>query len=227
MVKDKNTKPHDGLADVEEALTKTEQFLEKNLKPITYGVVGVIVAVLVFLAIQRWVVSPKGIEAQEELYMAQEHFNKDSFNLALNGDGNSLGFLDIIDNYGSTKAGKLSRYYAGISYLHLGDFQNAISYLEKFKTDDLLLEPLKHSAIGDAYVELGDMNKAISAYKKALSANTNDFTTPLVNYKLGLVYEELKQTSDALKCYQEVKDKYPSSNEAMNIDKAIARVSQL
>lgn len=227
MVKDKNTKPQDGLAEVEEALTKTERFLEGNLKTISYVVIGLIVVVLGYLAIQKFFVSPKDQESKDELFAAQDYFNKDSFNLALNGDGSALGFLDIIDEYGSTEAGNLSHYYAGLSYLHMGEYETAIKYLNKFSTDDLLLEPLKNSAIGDAYVELGNYKKAVSAYKEALGSEENSLTTPLVNYKLGLVYEEMKEYKEALKCYNVVKDKYPSSNEAMSIDKAIARVSQL
>lgn len=227
MVTDKNTKPQDGLAEVEEALTKTERFLEGNLKTITYVVVGLIVVVLGYLAVQKFIVGPKNEESKDEIFAAQNYFNKDSFNLALNGDGSSLGFLDIIDEYGSTEVGELSCYYAGLSYLHMGEYENAVKYLNKFSTDDILLEPLKNSALGDAYVELGEYKKAVSAYKEALSAEENSLTTPLANYKLGLVYEELKDYAQALKCYNIVKDKYPSSNEAMNIDKAIARVSQL
>ena len=51
--------------------------------------------------------------------MAEIYFEKDSFNLALNGDLNSAGFIDIADDYSSTKTGKLANYYAGICYLNL------------------------------------------------------------------------------------------------------------
>jgi tetratricopeptide (TPR) repeat protein len=121
----------------------------------------------------------------EKMAGAQNYFQKDSFNLALNGDGNYSGFLDIIDDYGRTKPGKLARYYAGISYLHLGKYKEAIEYLEDFKTDDPLLQPVKIGATGDAYAELGNKEKALKLYLEAADENKNTFTTPIYYLKAG------------------------------------------
>jgi tetratricopeptide (TPR) repeat protein len=225
MVKDNNQR-HDGLAEVEQALTKTEQFFEKNLNVVLYAVIGLIVVILGFLGYQKYFVSAKSKEAQNQIFAAQNYFEKDSFNLAINGDGNSLGFLDIIDNYGSTKSGKLAKYYVGVSYLHLGEYEKAIQYLDKFKTDDLLLAPLAESAKGDAYVELGKYSKAISAFQKALGFDENEFTTPLVLLKLGLTYEANGQNSEALEQYKKIMDKYMASAEYATAEKYYARLSQ-
>ena len=226
MVKNKNSKQDEGLREVEEALTKTEQFLENHLNLVLYIIGGIIVVVLGFLGYQKYVVSPKNAEAQEQMFNAQDYFSVDSFDLALNGDGVSLGFLDIIDDYGSTKAGKLANYYAGICYLHLGEYEAAIDHLKKFSTDDLLLEPLSKSAMGDAYVELGDYNKAATEYKAALNANENEFTTPVIMSKLAVVYETLGQKEKALDTYEKIKKDYPKSTEAVNVEKSIARLNQ-
>lgn len=226
MAKNKNKKQEEGLREVEQALTKTEQFLENHLNLVLYIIGGLIVVVLGALAVHKYYISPKSAEAQEEIYGAQNYFSLDSFNLALNGDGVSLGFLDIIDNYGSTKAGNLAEYYAGISYLHLGDYELAIDYLRKFKTDDLLLAPLAEAAIGDAHVELQEYNKAISAYNKALAMNKNEFTTPTILTKLGLAYEALGEKDKALKTYEKIKADFPKSNDAANVEKSIARLKQ-
>lgn len=226
MVKNKNNKQEDSLKDVEQALTKTEQFLENHLNLVLYVIGGLIVVILGFLGVQKYLIGPKNVEAQEQIFPAQNYFSIDSFDLAINGDGVSLGFLDIIDNYGSTKAANLAKYYTGVSYLHLGDYEQAIDYLKKFKTDDLILAPLAQSAIGDAYVELGDLNKAASAYKKALGMEANDFATPTVLAKLGVVYEELGQADKALEVYQQLKKEYPNSSEAANVEKSIARINQ-
>jgi tetratricopeptide (TPR) repeat protein len=226
MVKNKNIKQEDSLKDVEQALTRTEQFLENHLNLVLYVIGGLIVLILGFLGVQKYLIGPKNVEAQEQIFAAQNYFSIDSFDLAINGDGVSLGFLDIIDNYGSTKAANLAKYYTGVSYLHLGDYDQAINYLKKFKTDDLLLAPLALSAIGDAYVELGELDKASKAYNKALSLNENDFTTPTVLAKLGVVYEELGQTDKALEAYQQLKKDYPNSSDATNIEKSIARINQ-
>jgi len=226
MAKNQNKKTDDGMAEVEVALTKTEQFFEKNLNVTIYAVIGIIVLVLAVLGIKKYVVAPKAADAQEQMFSAQSYFEKDQYDQALNGDGNALGFLDIIDNYGSTPSGKLARYYAGISYLHLGDYQQAIKYLEKFKTNDLLLAPLAETAKGDAYVELGKYAKAIASYKAGLAKNSNDFTTPYIKLKLALAYEASGDNQKAAAELNEIKDKYPSSNEFILAEKYLARISQ-
>lgn len=226
MTKNKNNQQDDSLKNVEVALTKTEQFLESHLNLVLYILGGIIVVVLGYLGIQKFIVSPKTSEAQEQMFAAQNYFSVDSFDLALNGDGNALGFLDIIDEYGSTKAGELANYYAGVSYLHLGDFNQAIKYLKKFDTDDVLVGPLAKSAIGDAYVELRDFKKAESAYKSAIDMSDNDFTAPTIKNKLALVYEELGNKEKALELYKEIMDKYPKSGEIQTVEKSLARLQQ-
>lgn len=226
MTKNKNNQQDESLKNVEVALTKTEQFLESHLKLVLYILGGIIVVVLGYLGIQKFIVSPKTSEAQEQMFAAQNYFSVDSFDLALNGDGNAMGFLDIIDEYGSTKAGKLANYYAGVSYLHLGDYNQAIKYLKKFDTDDVLVGPLAQSAIGDAYVELRDFKKAESAYKSAIDMSDNDFTAPTIKNKLALVYEELGNKEEALELYKEIMDKYPKSSEVQTVEKSLARLQQ-
>ncbi|MDA3878872.1 MAG: tetratricopeptide repeat protein [Prolixibacteraceae bacterium] len=226
MAKNKNIKHEDSMQEVEQALTKTEQFLENHLNLVLYVIGGIIIVILGVLGVQRYYVSPKNAEAQEQIYGAQNYFTKDSFNLALNGDGISLGFLDIIDNYNSTDAGKLAQYYAGISYLHLGDYEAAIDHLKKFKADDKLVAPLAQSAMGDAYVELGDYDEAITAYNKALKVSENDFTSPAIMNKIALVYEKQGNSGKALDIYNEIKKEYPGSTDAVNVEKSIARIQQ-
>jgi tetratricopeptide (TPR) repeat protein len=226
MVKNTNNKKAESFGEVQVALTKTEQFLESHLNIVLYVVAGIIVLVLSVLGIHKYVLAPKSIDAKEQMFAAQNYFSKDSFNLALNGDGVSMGFLDIIDQYGSTDAGKLAKYYSGISFLHLGQYDQAIKYLKKFDTDDLLLAPLTKSAIGDAWVELGKYDKAIDAYKDALSINNNDFTTPTIKVKLALVYEEKGEVEKALVVLREVKKDFPASSEIPTVEKSIARLNQ-
>jgi len=149
----------------------------------------------------------------------------DSFNLAINGDGNYPGFLDIIDDYGRTPAGNLARYYTGVSYLHLGKFQEAIDYLEDFSTDDLLLGPVAKGALGDAYAESGNKEKAVKLYVEAAEFNPNSFTSPIYYLKAGKMYEVLGNREKALAVYQIIKDKYAESNEGRTIDKYIARLN--
>ncbi|MGV8096279.1 MAG: tol-pal system YbgF family protein [Mangrovibacterium sp.] len=226
MAKDKDPKKEDSLSDVESALTQTEHFIEKNQKILSIIVGAVVLIVGGYLALKALYLHPREKDALEQMFMAEQYFEKDSFNLAINGDGNYLGFLDIIDEYGSTKAANLANYYTGISYLHLGQYQDAIDYLDKFETDDILLAPVAAGAKGDAYVELNETDKALSQYKKA-SSYTNEFTTPIYLMKAGKLLESAGKYGDALQAYQEIKKKYPESNEGRTIDKYIARVEVL
>jgi tetratricopeptide (TPR) repeat protein len=223
MANKKSTKD-DNLQELESALTKTEQFIEDNQKLITYIVGAVIVVVGAYLAFHKFYMQPKEKEALSQMFMAENYFEKDSFNLAINGDGNYLGFLDIIDDYGITKSANRAKYYTGISYLHLGQYEDAIDYLKKFKTDDLLLGPVKAGAIGDAMLELGEKEDALSQYKKAYSETDNELTTPVYKMKAAKLLEEMGKFDEALKLYEEIKKDYPQSTEGTTVDKYIARV---
>ncbi|NOY96421.1 MAG: tetratricopeptide repeat protein [Chlorobi bacterium] len=220
----KKTKQPDNLQELESALTWTEQFIEDHQNIISYVVGGIILVVVAYLGFHKFYLEPKETEAQSQMFVAEQYFEKDSFNLALNGDGNYLGFLDIIDGYGITKSSNLAKYYCGISYLHLGQYEDAIDYLSEFKTDDLLLKPITEGAIGDAYLELGDQDKALSQYKKAYNENENEFTSPIYMFKAAKLLENLDELEQALEIYKKIKTDFPESNEARNVEKYIARV---
>jgi len=223
MAKDKKNTQVDNLKEVESALTKTEQFLESNQKLISIVIGAIVVIAAGYLATNKFYLEPRSKEAQEQMFQAQNYFAKDSFNLALNGDGSNPGFLDIIDDFGSTDAGNLAKYYAGISYLHMGKFDNAIEYLKKFSSDDLLLGPIAVGAQGDAQLELGKTEKALDLYTQAYKMNDNQLTTPIYMLKAGELLENSKKNEEALKLYETIKEKFPESNEGRSIDKYIAR----
>ncbi len=225
MSKDKIQKPDENLKEVESALTSAERFFEENSKIITIIFGAAIVIALLLLLTHRFYSQPREARAIEQLAGAQNYFQKDSFNLALNGDGNYPGFLDIIDDYGRTKAGKLARYYAGVSYLHQGKYKDAVKYLEDFSTDDPLLEPVKIGATGDAYAELGNKEKALKLYQEAADVNKNAFTTPIYYLKAGRLYESMGNKEKALEMFRMIKDKYPQSTEGQTVDKYIARIT--
>ncbi|HZK96942.1 MAG TPA: tetratricopeptide repeat protein [Prolixibacteraceae bacterium] len=225
MSKEKTPKPIENLEEVEHALTTAELYFEKNSKIISIVFGAAVVIALILLATHRFYSLPREAKAKEQIFVAEQYFEKDSFNLAINGDGNYPGFLDIIDDYGSTKAGKLAKYYTGISNLHLEKYQEAIDYLEGFKTDDLLLAPVVLGATGDAYSELGNKEKAVKLYMEAAELNPNAFTSPVYYLKAGNLYETLGNKDKALAAYKIIKDKYAESNEGRSIDKYIARLT--
>jgi len=220
----KKAQQADNLQELESALTKTERFIEENQKPITYAVGAIILVVIAYLSFTRFYLQPRQDEAQSQMFMAENYFERDSFNLAINGDGNYLGFLDIIDDYGMTKSANLAKYYTGISYLHLEQYEDALDYLKGFKTKDLLLGPISEGARGDAKLELGDMEGALKHYENAYLMNDNELTTPVYMMKAARLLETMDELEDALVLYQEIKDKYPETTEGQNVDKYIARV---
>jgi len=224
MTKEKKHNQVDNLTEVESALTNTEQFLEHNQKLISIVIGAIVIVVVGYLALNKFYLEPRVENAQEQMFQAQNYFEKDSFNLALNGDGTNSGFLDIIDDFGSTDAGNLAKYYAGICYLHMGQFDNAIDYLKKFDTDDALLGPIAVGAQGDAQLELGKTDKALDLYTEAYKMNDNDLTSPIYMLKAGEILENSNKSADALKLYETIKEKFPESNEGKIIDKYIARV---
>ena len=219
----KTNKTEDQFAQVEDALTKTEQYIEDNQKNLI-RIVGVIIGVIALvIGFQNLYIEPLEKEAQTDMYMAELYFQKDSFNLALNGDGQYLGFLDIADEYSGTKAGQLANYYAGLSYLNTGDFENAIEYLGDFSSDDIILSSLALGCIGDAYMELGDTDNALSYYEDAASYTDNEFTTPRYMLKQAMIHEGNGDYADALALYKEIETDYKSSHEGNGIEKYIAR----
>lgn len=220
----KKAQQADNLQELESALTKTEHFIEENQKPITYVVGAIILVVVAYLGFTRFYLHPREKEAQSQMFMAETYFERDSFNLAINGDGNYLGFLDIIDDYGMTKSANLAKYYTGISYLNMGQFEDALDYLKGFKTKDLLLGPIAEGAKGDANLELGNQDAALKHYRKAFQMSENELTTPVYMMKAARLLESMDELEDALALYKEIKAKYPETTEGQNVDKYIARV---
>jgi len=225
MSKKKNVKQTDkNLEGIEQALTRSEQFIEDNQKALTYILGGLIVVLLVVIGGNRYYLKPLNEEAAADMYYAERFFEMDSFNLALNGYGTYPGFLNVMDDYGMSKSAKISKYYAGVCYHQLGDNETAIEYLNKFKTGDLLVGAAKYSTLGDAYVDLGELEKAISAYKSGIEKYENTFSSPIMLKKLGIVYEELGQLDQALASYRTIESIYPDSPEGNEIKKYIGRV---
>ena len=223
--KNKEENPQ-GFKNVEETLTRTEQYLEENYKQLLI-IFGVIVVLVGIFWLGRLWINKKNDEAQSQMYQAQRWLDMDSLKLALNGDGNYLGFLDIAKNYKLTKAGNLAKYSAGICYLHLGDFQDAIEYLNSYSKKDKMIGSVALGATGDAYVESGDLDKGVSKYIEAADMAKNSFNTPLFLMKAAQIYELQKKYTDALKIYERIQSEYPESSEGTSIDKYIARVKLL
>lgn len=204
---------------------RSENFFEKNQKVIA-GIVGAVAILAIgYLAYSNLYQKPRELEASNAIYIAEMQFERDSFENALLSPGaGNMGLLDIIDEYSGTKTANLANYYAGISYLKLGKYDAAISYLKTFKANGKLTPITKNGAIGDAYSELEEYNKAIEFYKKAGKAGDNDYLTPYYLKKLGMLYEKEGEYKDALTAYKKIKENYPESPDGFNIEKYIDNV---
>jgi len=226
MAKNKKEENPQTISNVEQTLSNTEHFLEQNYKSLLIGL-GVVVVLVGLGWLGKLYLSNRNDEAQSQMYQAERYLEMDSLNLALNGDGNYLGFIDIAKDYKFTNAGNLANYSAGICYLHLGNYQDAIDYLNKYSKKDKVLGSLSIGAKGDAYVELGDLDKGILNYLEAADYAKNSFNTPLFLMKAGELYELSGKYSEALKIYERIETEYPESTEGTTIDKYIARVKLL
>ena len=227
MVKKKQDelKAEQRLETIEESLSKTESFIVENQNVISIVVGVLIVVILGYFGFQKYYMEPQNTEAQEQMYNAQRYFESDSLDKALYGDGNSLGFVDVASDYSMTKAGNLANYYAGLSFLKKGNYDQALDYLKSFESSDHVIGSMAKGAIGDAYLEKGDISTAVSYYLEAAHRDANDFSTPLFLLKAGNVYELDKNYSKAVDVYTIIKEDYPNSNEAREIDKYIARAN--
>lgn len=215
-----------GPVEVEELVTRSELFIEQNSKKIIFGIIAVAVLVAAILGYKYGYATPQQKKAEAAMFRAELYFDRDSFALALNGDGlNVEGFKSIIDQYGSTDAGNLAKAYAGICYFKLGDNESALDMLKSFSGGDEMLSPTIVGLIGDCYVNMGNTEEGISYFEKAASQADNDVISPVYLKKAGVAYESLKQYDKAVKAYTTIKEKYFASVEASDIDKYIARAS--
>lgn len=213
-----------GLETVEQALSRTEQYIEENKKSLTIIVAAIIIVVGGYLGYKKLILQPKELEAQSQIFKAEKYFEMDSLKLALEGDGDAEGFEGIIDEYGMTETANLAHYYAGICYLRLGEYEKAIDNLKSFDSNDRLISVIAIGAMGDAYSELGDYKKAVSMYEKAANKNKNEFTSAIYLKKAGFVYEKISEYKKALASYELIKKNYPKSDEARDIEKYIQAV---
>ncbi|MBD0399765.1 tol-pal system YbgF family protein [Flammeovirga sp. EKP202] len=207
---------------LQDRLVESQDFFEKN-KNVVLVVLGVVVAAIAGYFLYGVNIEKQNTEAQAELSPAVFYFEKDSLGKALNGDGNLTGgFLEIADEYSGTKAANLANYYAGVSFMRLGEYEKAISHLEAFSAKDELVQARAYALVGDANVELEAYSKAISAYKEAISYKPNKEFTPSYMMKLAFTYEAAGDNAKALDTYNDLITKYPKAQEVNDAKKFAA-----
>lgn len=216
---------------LDQGASKTEEWVEKNQKPVLIVVAVIAVVTIGYLLYNKFVVEPKEEEAANEMFQAEQYFtdavdgqtaNDSLYNLALDGGEGKLGFLGIIENYSGTDAANLAHYFAGMSYLNTGKYKEAVEHLDKFSTEDSVLKAMANGGIGDAFAQLGQKEDALEFYVKAADAGKNELTRPRFLFKAGKVALTLDKKEEAGKYFQEIKDKYSKSQEGVSIDVYIA-----
>ena len=206
-------------------IADAQQFWGKFGKIITYSLTAIIIVVAAFLGYKYFVVEPNEKKATEAMFHAEDYYRMDSVKLALNGDNMNAGFLKIISKYGGTKAANLAGFYAGSCYLKTGDYNNAVKYLKDFSTPALQVQARAYGMLGDAYSELKKNDDAVEEYKKAGTLfEKDDLISPEYLFRAGYLYESMGKNKEAIEMYQQVKDKYPSSQRGAEIDKYLARL---
>jgi tetratricopeptide (TPR) repeat protein len=208
---------------VETALSSTEQFLVKYKNYLISGVVAVLLVTAMYFGYKQLYLQPLQEEAQGQMYVAEQYFRMDSLSLALHGDGNHLGFLQIIEEYGD-KAGDVVYFYAGLCQYHLGDYMGAIENLKNFEVGDEILTARALGCIGDAYVALEDYTTAVDYFLKAANYRDNAYSARYL-LRAGLVYETLNKPDEAIEIYQRIKNHYGQTDEGREVDKYIGRIN--
>jgi tetratricopeptide (TPR) repeat protein len=210
----------------EERLKGVESWYQSNSKVINNFLIGFLAAVVGYFCYNKFMKEPKLQKANDAIFRAQNYFSMDSLNWALNGDGNSMGFVKIAKEYGSTPAGNLANYYAGVCFLKKGDFKQAEKYLKEFDGKGTMVEMVAKGALGDAYMEQNKTDDAIKAYTEASADDKNMLVSPIYAQRAAVAYEMKGNTAEAIKIYKRIKLLFPQSDAARNIDKDLARLGE-
>jgi tetratricopeptide (TPR) repeat protein len=216
---------------LDEGASKAEEWVVKNQKYIVGLIGAVALVVLAFLGYNKFIAEPQQKDAMNEMYFAKKYFDdaasgmsSDSlYKMSLTGGEGKYGMVDIAREYSGSPAANLATYYAGMAYLNLKDYQNAIEYLGDFSSDDKMLGPIAKGGIGDAFVQLDQLSEGLEYYEKAFKANVNDFTTPLYLMKAARVAIDLEQNAKALKYLNRIKSEFSTSTEASQADVLIGK----
>lgn len=222
MSKKEKTTP---VNEIDETIVASAGFVERNLKTLAVTLGGVLAVVIIALLANQFYIQPKNLEAADNIAAAEQLFLSGDYEKALNGDGTSAGFIQIIDQYGSTPSGNLARLYAGLCYAHTDKAEEAVKYLEDFDLcDDVMVSNAALAALGNCYAQLGENEKAASTLLKAAERADNNTLSPLFYLQAGQIYESLGKKDEAQNCYETIKNEYPQSMQSQDIDKYIERL---
>ena len=211
--------------EIDETIKVSTSFIEKNFKTLAAAIGGVLAVIIIALVVNQYYIQPKKADAADNIAVAQQLFIAGNYEQALNGDGTNPGFLQVIDQYGSTPSGNIARLYAGLCYAHTDKAEEAVKFLEDYDLcDDQMVSNAALAALGNCYAQLGQNEKAASTLLKAAKRANSTTLSPLFYQQAGQIYESLGNKDKALECYEIIKNDYPQSMQRQDIDKYIERV---
>lgn len=211
--------------EIDETIKASTSFIEKNFKTLASVICGVLAVIFICVLVNQFYIQPNNAKAADSIAAAQEHFQQGMYEQALNGDGTNLGFLQVIEQYGSTPSGNIARLYAGLCFAQTEKYEDAVKYLEDYDScDDLMVSNAAIAALGNCYAQLGQNEKAASTLLDAAERANSITLSPLFYLQAGQIYESLGNKAKALECYETIKSAYPQSMQSQDIDKYIERV---
>ena len=213
---------------MDQHIKSSEALIDKYKKHVMAGLAVVVVAVAGFFLYKSFILEPKNQKANEALFKGEQYFAMNDYDKALKGDSTGYkGFIYIAEEYSNTKAGNLARLYAGMSYAQSGNYQEAVKYLESYdECDDEMITPAAVGVLGNCYAQLNQLDKATETLLKAAEMADNTTLSPMYLQQAGEIFESQGNTDKAMNCYKEIKNKYPQSMQAVEIDKYIERLSK-
>lgn len=217
-------------AKIESAIGRTEQFIYDNGKKLLAVVVVIAVIAAGYMAYKHILIPGRAEKAGNMMFVAQQNFAEGLYEVALNGDGNNAGFLDVISKFGRTPQGNIARHYAGICYSKLGDNENALAYLAQYRhtkgVPNAIINAQNYGLQGDLLVQGENLDRAAEMYRKAIETGNNNFTSPMYLKKVGLVYMKQNKTDEAAAAFQRILDEYPQSFEARDMEKYLGAIGR-
>jgi tetratricopeptide (TPR) repeat protein len=210
----------------EVVIAKAKDFWTRYSKPVMIACAVIILGVGGYYIYKNYVKGPKETKAVEAMFRAEEYYRLDSVDKALNGDGQYMGLQKLIEKYGGTDAGNLANFYAGVEYIKRDDYDNAIKYLKKFSTSSKPIQARAYKLIADAYADKGQNADALDYYKKAARHFEKDKENS-AEYLFNAAYladRVMKDPKQAIELYKELKQKYPSSTHAADVDNYLAQL---
>lgn len=211
--------------EIDETIAVSRSFIEKNFKMLVSTIGGALLAVIVCLLVYQYYIVPRNADAADKIAVAEQIFLTGDYETALNGNGTDAGFLQVIEEFGSTPSGNLANLYAGLCYAHTDKYEEAVKYLEAYDAcGDIMISNAAIGTLGNCYAQLGQNDKAAATLVKAAKKANNTTLSPIYYLQAGQIYESLGKNAEALNCYETIKANYPQSIYSGEIVKYIERL---